>query len=117
MPIAGIPDGKNGYILTTGLCGEPYGVASAEEFSYIPQIWIFDAMNLADGPVSKLSNPDFSFGFTIHSAWVPEAQAVSMPPYAISAIEDYQPIIDSMKGSKYRKRLSNLFEQHVYPHF
>lgn len=116
-PTVGVPDGKNGYILTTVLCGEPYGVAPAEQYNYMPQIWIFDAMDLAGGPVTKLSHPDFSFGFTIHSVWVPEAQAVSMPPYAISAKEDYQPIIASMKGRKNRERLENLFEQHVYPHF
>lgn len=116
-PSLGIPDGKNGYILTTVLCGLPYVGGAAGQFNYMPQIWIFDATDLAGGPVTKLSHPDFSFGFTIHSVWVPEAQSVAMPPYAISSIEDYQPIIASMKGRKNRQRLTDLFDQHVYPNF
>lgn len=116
-PTMGVPETKNGYILTTVTNGEPIGSTPPVSYDYLPEIWVFDANSLHSGPVAKLGHPNFSFGFTIHSVWVPEAESVTAGPYSIGVREDYDPILEKVKGRKNRARLKQFFENHVYPNF
>lgn len=115
--IPGVPDSKNGYILTTVIHGEKVGPSATDGYNYLPEIWVFDADKLHVGPVCKLGHGDFSFGFTIHSVWVEEAVAVAPGPYSIDVREDYDPILEQVKGKRNKERLKGFFEQHVYPYF
>lgn len=114
-PKAGVPDAQNGCILTTVITGSPMPNG---ELTYSCEIWLFDATNLAQGPVCKLAHPDASFGFTIHSVWVPEADSVTMPPYVLPVKPDYDAMIAKMSNKdKLRDRTQALFDQKVYPNF
>ncbi|MBF2034676.1 MAG: carotenoid oxygenase family protein [Leptolyngbyaceae cyanobacterium T60_A2020_046] len=77
------------------------------------QIWIFDAQNLAQGPVCKLGFPEEAeqLGLTIHTTWVPEILPRTAS-YHIPIQADYDPLI---KDSP--EMVKRLFRHHVYPHF
>ncbi|WP_373494979.1 carotenoid oxygenase family protein [Aquiflexum sp.] len=119
-----VPSGKDGYILTTVINGDPND--NFTELDYKPEVWIFDANDLKNGPKVKLKHPDFSFGFTIHSVWVEHADEVSSPDYAINIREDYPlkhskifgviPFPDMLK-SKRDKKIAKLFEKEIYQKF
>jgi hypothetical protein len=119
-----ISSGKDGYILTTVINGKSTG--NQNEFDYLPEIWIFDANNLKNGPVVRLNHPDFSFGFTIHSVWVERADEVNRPDYAINIREDYPlkhqkifgiiPVPDFLRSNR-DKKIAKLFENEIFPKF
>ncbi len=74
------------------------------------QVWIFDAGDLAAGPLCKLQGgPEVSFGFSMHSAYLPTV-APRTATYAVDPRVDYGPKI---KG---KKRLEEFFETQVYPY-
>lgn len=111
----GVPDSKNGCILTTVITGsaDPSG-----HMSYSRELWLFDANNLAAGPICRMAHPDLVFGFTIHSVWVSEAGSVPKPSYVLPVREDYDAMIAQMPESdNLRSRTQDLFNQKVYPYF
>ncbi|OCR01423.1 hypothetical protein BCD67_23515 [Oscillatoriales cyanobacterium USR001] len=75
------------------------------------EIWIFNAENLATGPVCKLSHPSLDFGFTIHTAWLPKI-AKRTASYNIPVKEDFQPLV-ARKSAQIQK----MFDDYVYPNF
>lgn len=75
------------------------------------QIWIFDAADLAKGPLCKLGHPSLSFGFTVHSAWLPTI-APRTARYNIPVRQDYEPLV-----ARCSKTIQQFFEDEVYPHF
>lgn len=89
----------NGYIVCTVFTPDSH------------EIWIFDAKNLAPGPLCKLGNPSLKFGLTIHTAWLPKI-APRTASYCIPVRQDYQ---DSVKNKS--PEIQELFEDEVYPHF
>jgi hypothetical protein len=74
------------------------------------EIWIFDAKNLAQGPLCKLGHSSLNFSYTIHTAWLPKI-APRTASYNCGVREDYQ---EQVKNSPV---LQELFETKVYPHF
>ena len=74
------------------------------------EIWIFDAKNLAQGPLCKLGHDKLNFSYTIHTAWLPKI-APRTASYNCGVREDYQ---EQVKNSP---ELQELFETKVYPHF
>jgi carotenoid cleavage dioxygenase-like enzyme len=74
-------------------------------------LWIFDAQNLAQGPLCKLSYPDFDFGYTVHTTWLP-AIASRQAGYCIPVRDDYQALVEQNSPD-----IQTLFEQDIYPHF
>jgi hypothetical protein len=74
------------------------------------EIWIFDAANLAGGPLCKLASRELVFGATLHSFFLPKVVARSAP-YHIAPRDDYGPRI------AFRPLIQQLFEDHVYPNF
>ncbi len=41
------------------------------------EVWIFRAGALAAGPVCRLGHPDLDWGYTLHTAWLPEVTPLS----------------------------------------
>jgi hypothetical protein len=111
----GVPDSKNGCILTTVITGT---AQASGDMTYTRELWLFDANNLAAGPVCRMAHPDLVFGFTIHSVWVAEAGTVPTPGYVLPVREDYDAMIAQMPTSdNLRARTQDLFDQKVYPYF
>lgn len=75
------------------------------------EIWIFDAKNLAQGPLCKLSHPQLKFGFTTHTTWLPKI-APRTNSYYIPVREDYKDLVE-----KQNREIQKLFEEAVYPNF
>ncbi|NES74107.1 MAG: lignostilbene-alpha,beta-dioxygenase, partial [Okeania sp. SIO2D1] len=75
------------------------------------EFWIFDAANLAKGPMCKLSHQDLNFSFSIHTAWLPKIGR-RQASYNIPVRPDYQELV-AQKSPEIQK----LFEDEVYPHF
>jgi len=109
-----VHDGKNGYILTTVICGE---VVAENQISYNAEIWLFDAANLKSGPICKLNHPELSFGFTIHSVWTAEANEVSKAGYVLNVKEDYDYMVAQIPDTKLRNSIQQFFDEKVYPFF
>ncbi|MBL8787568.1 MAG: carotenoid oxygenase family protein [Deltaproteobacteria bacterium] len=45
----------------------------------LPAIWIFDAKDLAKGPICELEVPT-ELGFSLHTAWLPDVPAAALEP-------------------------------------
>ncbi|MBW4596715.1 MAG: carotenoid oxygenase family protein [Brasilonema angustatum HA4187-MV1] len=75
------------------------------------EIWIFDANNLAQGPVCKLGHPELNFSYTIHTTWLPKI-APRTATYNCPVREDYQEQV-----KKNSPDIQQLFETEVYPYF
>ena len=75
------------------------------------ELWIFDAADLARGPLCRLGHPDLDFGFTIHTTWAP-AIAPRTSPYRVRARDDYAAAVASLPPE-----LQAVFEAEVYPRF
>ncbi len=77
------------------------------------QIWIFDAQNLAQGPICKLGDPTgtIQFGLTIHTTWIPEI-APRTASYHVPVQADFDPLIKDQP-----ELVQRLFRDYVYPHF
>ncbi len=51
------------------------------------ELWIFDAADIAAGPLCRLGHPELDFAFTVHSTWVPELRP-SPRDYQVAISED-----------------------------
>lgn len=78
------PHGREGYVLCLAhaAAGVPRTPGSSGE-----EVWIFDATDIARGPVCRLGHPELDFAFTVHGAWVP-ALRPSPRDYHVSTAED-----------------------------
>ena len=75
------------------------------------ELWVFDAANLAQGPLTRLGHPDLDIPFTLHTAWMP-----SIGPRTAT----YQvPIRDDIGDAVSRQipLIQTMFETNVYPRF
>ena len=69
LPPTFLPASDNDRILTTGEgSGSVLTLVQGPEGS---ELWFFDALDLAKGPIAKARHDDLAFGFTLHSAWLP----------------------------------------------
>ncbi len=77
------------------------------------EIWIFDAQNLAQGPICKLGHPTepLLMGLTIHTTWV-SAIAPRTAPYRVSIPDDFDALI-----AQQPELVKQLFREQVYPPF
>ncbi|MGB8699242.1 MAG: carotenoid oxygenase family protein, partial [Thermosynechococcaceae cyanobacterium] len=92
-------DPTQGYVVCTAFVGDR------------TELWIFDAQNLKQGPLCKLGHPRLNFGFTLHSAWLPQIHPRTAS-YNIPVVEDYQPLVNTKSQT-----IRDLFAQEIYPHF
>ncbi|MGM0576409.1 MAG: carotenoid oxygenase family protein [Myxococcota bacterium] len=73
------------------------------------QVWVFDAADLASGPLCRLGHPDLDFGFSMHSAWLPSIRPRTAD-YRVDARRDYGPRLEG------RPLAADLFEREVFPY-
>ncbi|MCS7018373.1 MAG: carotenoid oxygenase family protein [Cytophagales bacterium] len=111
---ADVPPYQDGYIFTTVTVGYPQANGT---YDYQPEVWLFDATDLAGGPICKLHHPDMSFGFTIHSAWTPDAHPNTNPDYKINIKEDYDYMLNKIRNREFRQEIGQIFQHYVYPNF
>lgn len=100
----------HGYLICTVIVQK----APKDPYSFSREIWIFDAAALSTGPVSKLTHPSLSFAFTIHSAWLPNPQAVK-PAWAYNVRQDYDQVLGTFRDTNYAVEIREFMESNVYP--
>jgi carotenoid cleavage dioxygenase-like enzyme len=110
----GVEYSMNGYILCIMMIGESKIPNAPSTMKYEREIWIFEADNLAKGPVCKLYHPEMSYAFTLHSAWIEEAQAQESG-YHIDILEDFKNPQSILPGVQ--ANIKEFFEKYIYPHF
>lgn len=54
------------------VCNVFSGHASMAAGHRAREVWIFNAANITDGPVCRLWHPEINWGYTLHTAWLPE---------------------------------------------
>ena len=75
------------------------------------ELWIFDAENLAQGPIARLGHPDLDIPFSLHTAWMPEIS----PRTATYQIPIRSDIGDSV--GRQSIEIQEMFEQEIYSRF
>jgi len=75
------------------------------------ELWVFDAADLAAGPVTKLASPQWNVGFSLHTAWLPSLEARTAS-YRITAREEIGDAVRRLSPD-----LAARFEQSLYPKF
>ncbi len=73
------------------------------------ELWVFDAADLAAGPVARLGHPDLSLPFTLHTLWMPRAEPRSAS-YRVDVAADH----DLGRASQ---AVKDVFETTVFPTF
>lgn len=106
IPAGGQEASSKGYILVTVVSDDKSLARSSGD-----EIWLFDAQNLARGPLCRLGHPLLSFGYSLHSTWLPAVERRSAA-YLVSPREDYAEILSSQS-----REVVQLFERAVFPHF
>lgn len=100
----------DGYLFTTMINGVE---EEGDDLNYLREIWIFDASNLAQGPVCTLTHPEFNFGFTLHSLWIADTEKATMQT---SFADEYQELINKV-DKQHRKYVREIFDKEVFPRF
>lgn len=102
----------DGYIVCTMVNGR-------EDFKgddYTREIWIFDAANLAQGPLAKLSHPDLQYAFTIHSLWTPDCVS-SESSYNVDIVADYTQVVSTFFSEEKKAQMMQFLQDTVFPHY
>jgi len=106
VPRAGSMGWTDGYVVSLVLSDDVSDKRSSGD-----EIWIFDAKNLAQGPLVRLGHPELDLSFTIHTAWMPEI-APRKATYQIKASDDYAARLDKANVSQ---KVRDIFTQQIYP--
>jgi len=106
VPRVGSTESDDGYLVVTMISddGDTEG-SSGDEF------WIFDARDLAQGPLARLGHAALDLPFTLHTTWMPTI-AERSASYKVSVRDDLWPQVSELD-----LELQTLFELHVYPPF
>ncbi len=119
IPRPNAEDQTDGYIVSVVLTSDKFLSQSNDsnndpKWSQNSEIWIFDARNLNQGPIYKLSHPQLNIGFTIHASWIAEAKSPERLDYSVR--EDFDPLI-VQQPPEFKDKFQELFNEEVYPHF
>jgi len=95
-----------GYILCTMISDDTDTPGSSGD-----ELWLFDAQDLAQGPLARLGHPDLDFPFTLHTAWTPTAQPRTAS-YQVDIRSDLEGEVSQLDAE-----LQAVFEDSVYPAF
>ena len=106
IPRRGATDDLDGYIAIVVLSDD-----TSTEGSTGDELWIFDAADLAQGPLARLAHPDLKLPFTLHTAWMP-AVAPRTASYNVDVRADHEEAV-----AKLNEELQAMFERDVYPNF
>jgi carotenoid cleavage dioxygenase-like enzyme len=96
----------DGYVLVTVISDD-----TATPDSTGDELWVFDAADLAAGPVARLGHPELSMPFTLHTLWAP-ASAPRTAAYKVDVATDHA---DGL--AKQTDAVKDLFASAVVPHF
>jgi len=103
-----VPESRDGFLIS---------IVNSDVHPDRSEFWIFDAAQLKDGPLCKLSHPQSKIGMTVHTTWLSKI-GKRKATYCVSVKDDYQPYLDALPDFDPDKpRIQALFEQQVYPHF
>lgn len=75
------------------------------------ELWVFDAADLAQGPLTRLAAPAWKIGFSLHTAWLPSL-APRTATYHVSAREEMTQAV-----ARLSQELATRFESDLYPRF
>ena len=106
-----LPEDMDGYILCT--LTVPLDV---EQNTYRSEMWMWDAADLAKGPICKLHHPKFRFAYTFHSVFVEKAEPTN-PPSQIDVIDDLDDQVRAIGNPIRQARIEGFMDEFVYPHF
>ncbi|MDN3610034.1 carotenoid oxygenase family protein [Vibrio ostreicida] len=76
------------------------------------EIWIFDAKNLAQGPLAILGHPQLNFATTNHALWVPKIGPRPADAYRADVGEFFR-----TRLPKHRRAVRDVIEQMILPRF
>lgn len=96
----------DGYIITW-VCSDD----TTTEGSTGDELWVFDAGNLAQGPLTRLGHPDLNIPFTLHTAWMPAIETRTAT-YSVPIRSDIGDAVNRQSTA-----IRAMFENEVYPHF
>lgn len=94
----------DGYVVITVITDDESTDGSSGD-----ELWVFDAADLAAGPVARLGHPDLSMPFTLHTLWLPRADTRSAA-YMVDVELDH----DLKRASQ---AVKDTFETAVFPAF
>ena len=123
VPRPNAEDQTDGYIVCVVLTSDqflsqPQTTDSNANWSQNSEIWIFDARNLRQGALYKLSHPQLNIGFSFHTTWLAEAKSPTTNlEYRVR--DDYQELVQKTVASQTElgEKVNELFEREIYPHF
>lgn len=102
----------DGYIAALFMVADPTGEVSG----YQRQLYLFDAADLAAGPVCKLGHEQLAWSLTIHSTYCPEIASPTLA-YRVDVAEDYGWVLDRFVDEDKQKKMREFMEREVYPHY
>ncbi|MEO1670262.1 MAG: carotenoid oxygenase family protein [Cyanobacteria bacterium J06631_2] len=123
IPRPNTEDQTDGYIVCAVLTSDRFLAQPTEadnnpDWSQNSEIWIFDAQNLSQGPLYKMSHPKLNIGFSFHTTWMPEVKSPERRlDYDVR--QDYEELVAELitNQSAVGDNIRQLFEEEIYPHF
>ena len=106
VPRMGTVGTREGYLVCSVISDDTSWTGSSGD-----EFWIFDAANLAQGPLCRLAHPELDLGFTLHTTWM-DAIAPRTAPYRVAARGDFAAGLSAQPQD-----VKDLFEREVFPHF
>ena len=104
VPRAGRDDG--GYVAVVVTSDDDSTAGSTGD-----EIWLFDADDLAQGPICRLGHDELDLPFTLHTSWMP-AVAPRTATYRVSARDDLGDAVAEQFWD-----IQEVFEDQVFPNF
>ena len=80
------------------------------------ELWVFDAGDLAAGPICKLASSSWRTGFTLHTAWLPSISPRTAS-YRVSAADDLRSQVEKLAATTRTPALADRFTRDLYPRF
>ncbi len=105
VPRPGAADDGDGYVVLTVVSDDTQTPGSSGD-----EFWVFDAADLAGGPLCRLGHPELNLPFTLHTTWL-ETLEPRQAAYAVDARTDLEPRMDGLSPE-----LRALFETDVFPY-
>jgi hypothetical protein len=90
VPRAGAGGPRDGYVITVAVSDERGPRTSGDE------LWIFDARDLARGPICRLGHPHLDLARTLHTTWLREP---TPPPATLRRISLEQDLRDRLAAA------------------
>ncbi|MFZ4633764.1 MAG: carotenoid oxygenase family protein [Saprospiraceae bacterium] len=117
-PTPNIDPQLDGYLMVLAQAGYP---ESNDTWRYQSEYWLFDATNIAQGPICKMYSPKVENAFVLHTAFLPEVLPYNNP-YQVNIRQDYNESIQQLPikglfGFVDKAALTLFFDKFVYPNY